>query len=324
MKQILVSSLKGLEDVCISEVKDILGVKARKVSDGGVVFKTNNLKKYLNKVRIIKRACYLIKKFEFKSKKDIVERIDKTKFEFKGSFRISCNRKGNHDFKSVEVERDIGRILVSKGNKADLSNPKNIIFVDIADNKCFVGYLIKDILHKRDYRFRRNNDSIDACLAASLVKIGDVEGKHFVVSPICKDGIIGIEFYLQGIKKVCCLDNSRNNIRNAKINAKLAKAKIEFHNNDLDWLITLFNEKSVDRVVTIVAGSLRKIDFIKKDFGELFNQAKYLLKKNGKIILVGRNLSMLDDVLNVYNFKIEKEKVVFVGKEKYEILVLKP
>jgi 23S rRNA G2445 N2-methylase RlmL len=323
MKEILVSSLKGIEDVCVSEIKDILGVKARKVYDKKIIFKTTNIKKYLSKARTVKRVCYFIKKFKFKSREDILEKTGKIKFDFKGSFMVKCNREGNHDFKSNEIEKGVGGIILKKGYNVDVKNPKNIVFVDIADNICFVSYLIKDNLCRRNYRFRRNNDSIDACIAASLVKLGKIEKKHIVVNPLCKDAIIGIEVYLQGVRKVCCLDGSKNNIRNSKINTRLAKAKIEFRDLDVDWLDTLFKDKSVDRVIAIISYSLRKKDVARRDFVELINQAEYILKKQGKIIVVGRNLSMLKSILSIYNLKIEKEKNVFVGKEKYEIWVLR-
>ena len=60
MKEIIISSLRGLEDACISEIKDILGVKGKKICDGRVVFKTSNIKKYLDKARTIKKACYFV------------------------------------------------------------------------------------------------------------------------------------------------------------------------------------------------------------------------------------------------------------------------
>lgn len=319
MEKILVNCLRGLEEECISEIKEILEVKGRKAADGRVLFRSDELKKYLRKARTVYRVCRFVKNFKFKKKEDILKEIKRVKFDFNGSFRVKCNREGKHDFKSVDVEKEAG-IIIGDGKKVDFKNPKNVIFVDLVDNGCFLGYLVKEKMQKRDYRFKRNNDSIDACLSASLRYFGNVGKKELVVNPLCKDCVIGIEMFLQGVKKIYCFDGYPNNIRNAKINIKLAKAKIELSNRNVGWMSTMFKERSVDKIIAIFPYSSRKEDILKKDFKELFNQAGTVLKKDGKIIIVGRRISVLKDIMK--DFKVEKTKEVFVGKEKYGMGVL--
>ncbi len=55
------------------------------------------------------------------------------------SFAIRCNRVGNHDFKSKDIERDIGAFVVDKtGCKVDLTKPDKTIYIDIRNKDAFV------------------------------------------------------------------------------------------------------------------------------------------------------------------------------------------
>ena len=79
-----------------------------------------------------------------------------------------------------------------------------------------------------------------ASLAAALIKIANPKPEESIFDPYCKDGVIVIEAALLGSKEIYAQDVVENNIRNAKINAKMAKVNIAWENpqKQVDYLIT--------------------------------------------------------------------------------------
>ena len=235
----LAIALPGIEDVCATEVK------GKVVAKGRVVF--SELKEGVRSVNtILKLAVHCkIKNLEDISKavKGITEACD-------GSFKVKCNRSGAHPFKSGDVERTVGEILFSKGWKVDLKNPEKIFYVDIFNDDCFMGFLIKEKLCRREYRVKRNNRSIDACLAFAVLQLLKYHPSEVLVDPFCKDAIFAIEAALAGGKKIIASDTLENNVRNALINVKMAKVAIEPKCQSNTELLNSFKKNEIDKVVT--------------------------------------------------------------------------
>lgn len=301
----LAYTINGIEDIAEKELHGKMTLPRR--------IKFSKLKKSYGSVnRIIK----IIKSFEFNSLEDILRIVKKSRFPIKETFKVECEREGDHNFRSIDIELNCGKIIRSKGYEVDLKKPSNIIFVDIYNNKCFIGILIKDRLCKRQYRIRINNKSINACLAHAMLKIADIKKGESMLDPFCKDGIIPIEAARMKIKKIFASDAVKNNIKNAIINSKLAKAKIKFENFDITWLDTKFRKDSVDKIVTNLF--ISRIDLEPdKLIREFFNQAKYIVKKN--IVLITNKPEIVKS--NFENsFAFKKERKIQIGEMYYSIL----
>lgn len=317
------ATLRGIEDVAIQEIKEIAKIKAKKITDGRIVFETKQLKK-LEKARTITKLYWLLNHFKFKTLEDIYKEAKKLKYEIKKSFVVRCCREGKHSFKSKDVEAKIGEIIFKKGNKVDLKKPETTIYVEIIDSNCFIGVLYKKDMQKRKYRLRHSAASINACLAAALIKIAQCKKNDKILDPFCKDGVIAIEAALQGIKNIYCFDESLNNIKNAKINAQLAKTKISFEKAGIDWLDTKFKKNLIDRIITnppFPAKHRNKAE-VEKTTKELMHQAKYVLKKSGILVLISQNPEMINK--HIKGFIIKREEKATLGNTIYNILALKP
>lgn len=313
--ELVVNTIPKFEDITIKEIKELFKVNSKKVAEGRVLFKT---KKDVDKLRSINTAYILLKKFKFKTKKDILDKIKLIDFSFiKKDFVVRCKRYGNHNFASQEIEKDIGAIIFKKGFKVNLKS-KEIIYIDIINNNCFIGLLIKDKLCRRDYMLRRSNQGINSCLAYNLIRLSDYKG-DILLDPFCKDSTILIEAYLYKKGKIYGFDNN-DNIRKSKINAKLAKAKIDFSNVEVDWLDTKFKKNSMDRVVTsLPLLTKRNKDEYDKLIKEFFHQLNYILKKKAVILFNDNNI--VDKYLKDYKFK-KKQIKLNIGDIKYRILIL--
>lgn len=127
--------------------------------------------------------------------------------------------------------------------------------------------------------------------------------------------------------KILCLDPSFQNVSAAKKNAKIAGVLdvLEFSRTDVEWLDIKFEQKSIDLVVTFPPqvsklGDMKKLT---KTYDWFFRQCASLLKKNGRIVLVSKQVSekLLTEYANKYQFSLQGKHVFFQGSEELFALV---
>ena len=302
-------TFKGLEYVTAKEVKG-------KVIDEKRILSSK-------KKKFIRSAFFsyeLLKEFEFKSVKDLIDNIKKVKVKIKGKFKVDCNKENNNQYTTQEIRARIGEIYHNKGFKVDLENPNTIIFLDINGNACYLGK--NQVYYKRNYKVRSSRDSINSIIGYSLLKIADYNKKEILVDPFCSDGVILIE---AGLMKGKRLYGFSEDIKNARINSKVAKVKIEFNNNTTDWLDTLFEKESVDKIVTKTpfVSKTKSEEIVSKIIKEFFYQASYILKKNGLIITLSPKTELLEKYSKEYKFKYKKETEIQVGDLNYKVYIFR-
>lgn len=304
----IASCLEGIEDICKKEVR------GKKIFKGKVEF--NKLKENIRSANTIYE---LITKFKFQNIDEFESKIKKINLNSKEVYKVQCNRKGTHNFNRVDIERLFTRILANKGFKLDLKKAKKIIYIDIIDNFCLIGFLIKDRISRREFRVKIHNHSINACLAFSLLKLIDYKKEDLFLDPLCKDCIIPIEAALMGGKKIHAMDPNKNNIRNSEINMKMAKVKINLSHNEINWLETLYKKNSVDKIASVVFISKRDKKAIDKAKDFLY-QIKSIVKDKAGII---SNKNIIKDLAKRY-FELKEERKINIGKMEYYILILTP
>lgn len=322
MKYIAVT-LEGIEDVAKDEIDSILGTKSKNILKQRVQFETDKINKLARKARSINTIYMVLKRFRFKSKKEILSEVSKLDFSFiKEDFAARCSRTGIHKFNSFDITLAIGKLIHKKGYDLNLKS-NTLVYVDIFNNDCLVGILIKDRLCKRDYRLRISNKSVNACLAFALLKISDCQKTDVLLDPFCKDGVIAIEAFLSGSKKVYASDELSNNVYKTKINSKLAKARIKINNYGIDWLDTKFKEKSIDKIITVPPILSKRSDkeAVEKSIKELFYQSKYVLKDTLTVITTKDWL--IRKYYKQYSFKLVSEREVKASNQQYNILIFK-
>jgi len=304
----IAATLEGLESITESEVK------GKTVSKGRVL--------YTKEKDVLKSALFsyhLIKEFEFKKEQDIYKQD--IKLNFKDSFRVDCNREGNHKFSSQDVRKSLGESIYKKGFKVNIKDPKNIVFVDIKDNKCFIG-LNPKFHTKRFYRIRNALGSINASIAYSMVFLAELKKTDKILDPFCTDGIILIEAGLLGCTNLYGL---AQDTKNASINAKLAKVKINLNKENLDWIDTKFEEGYITKIITKIISPSKKISksIAEEITKEFFYQAKYVLNKKGIMVILTQNKEIIEKFASEFEFKIIHTLEVKQGDLIYTILKLK-
>lgn len=304
----IAATLEGLEPITESEV------------NGKTIYKGRV--KFSKEKEIIKSALFsyqLIKDFKFKKEQDIYKQD--LKLSFKGSFRVDCNREGNHKFSSQDIRKSLGESIYKKGLKVNIKDPENIIFVDIKDNKCLIG-LNPKFHTKRFYRIRNALGSINASLAHALIFLAEIKKTDKVLDPFCTDGIILIEAGLIGCKNLYGL---AQDTKNASINAKLAKVNLNLNKESLDWIDTTFEEGFITKIITKIISPSKKVSkqIAEEITREFFYQSKYVLNKKGIMVILTQNKEIIEKFAPEFEFKIIKLLEVKQGDLIYYIFKLK-
>lgn len=332
--EVIISCLRGIEDICIKECKELTKGKAVKLCSGRVKLECRDPDKIQNNLRSGIRVFQLIGELDFKSLNDIAKAVASN--EFSGPIAVRCSRRGNNKFNSNDVEKAVGKELHSKGLSVDLKNPKTKIILDIIENKCYYGVLIAEDLNKREYRIKSTSQSINSTICYALVRLSGYKKGKTLLDPFSKDGTIAIEaaayaysLPLKFIKPVdakeqniFCSDPLLQNVNNSETNSKLAGVNkaIKFSRYDIEWLDTKFGKSEIDYIVTVLpyhAGDRQKD--AEKNYKDLFYQAEFILSKSGKMVL----LSQVDLKDFLSEFKIVSETEIMSGDIKYKVYICK-
>lgn len=258
----------GLEDASIKETNGKL------YSPGRISFE-----KIPENPLTVDTIYELLTSFEFKDLKGIIKKINETEIVLSGTYKCMCKRTGKQDFNSMILEHEIGRIIDKKNKGLEYSrdDPETIIYIDVLDNKLNLGILKERNLSKREYRFHLHNQTTPTLVASSTIKYLNIQKNESLLCIDCKDGVVPIEATLQNIE-IIAQDSNPNNIRNAEINAKLAKKEIEFQLKNVDQI-----EASPDYIITQIVFSKDKKGPHKK-INDIFQFAKKNMKNKMAII----------------------------------------
>lgn len=122
-------------------------------------------------------------------------------------------------------------------------------------------------------------------------------------------------------------DNSMKFVNYAKKNAKIAgiDKQINFSRVDVEWLDIKFKKNSVDKIVTDVPILSKYSDknAVEKVYKELFYQSDYVLKKEGVVIVIVRDLNTIIKFYEEHNFGVVDQRKVYSGKQELFIVKLK-
>src|SRR4030042_3777684 len=142
---------KGIEKITLMELDEIIKAKG-KAEDCAVLFECKDyyeLFSFCYKTQSIKRVLILFGSFEFKNQGDLItkayESLKKVKlaewFEKGKSFRVECERIGEHAFGSQTIEEALGEkiiLLVKKElgftPEVSMKTPDTRVYVFINNN----------------------------------------------------------------------------------------------------------------------------------------------------------------------------------------------
>jgi len=342
----------GIEEIAAKEIEELISAKCS-IKNGAVIFKAKKIEDLAllaYRAQSVNRVLYLIGKFDAdyeldKTIKNCNKLFEKFKPEkwvnIKASFKVVCERSGNHSYGSSEISSKIGEFVWEKyGLKVDLDNPLLIIYVGIIDTKGYLGIDISVLeLDKRQYKVFGTPHAIKATIAYSAIRLLENDDNISILDPFCGPGVIPIEAalflnkvsprkyqldlfafnklkpfknlknldFIKKIKansKIYAYDSEMPFVSAAKKNSKIAGVNkfIKFGRLDMEWLDTKFKKESMDAIVTVLPH--KNVD---KLSNELFYQAEFVLKKGGSVVVIVNDIDKLKSPAEKYNFKLVKK-----------------
>jgi len=119
-------------------------------------------------------------------------------------------------------------------------------------------------------------------------------------------------------------DKLLSSITAATKNAKIAGVEsiIDFRRVDLDWMDIKFEEDSINKIITFIPGSSKHDKNLVKDFKQIFYQAEYILKNDGKLVIMCLSKDLLIRSSSEY-FDVDHEVNVYSGAQVMHVLFFK-
>jgi len=219
-----------------------------------------------------------------------VKNLEKEIANFKkGELKITCVRKGAHNFRSIDLASKISHNYFKDFIKT-YKNHQIEVLAYIKDKKGYIGIdFTGRTLSKRDYKIFNNAGTLRGSIAYNLLLIAEAKREEVILDPFMGSGTIIIEaalafsnlspFYFTKEKFLFTKflekdwkswferqDNKRNNeginiygydsqlkmLKYTQKNSKIAdiNKQIKMTMCAIDWLDTKLEEKTIDKIIT--------------------------------------------------------------------------
>ena len=122
-----------------------------------------------------------------------VETLDVEAMETAGTFRVTTVRQGDHDFTSIDVQREAGAALEAHyGTTVDLEDYDTEVRVDVHDDTCLVSVQhTREALSRRQARLFQPRAALKPNVAYALLRLAHLNAApERVLDPFCGSGTI--------------------------------------------------------------------------------------------------------------------------------------
>ncbi|MBO3839894.1 MAG: THUMP domain-containing protein [Thermoproteota archaeon] len=317
----------GIEDIVKEEIKEKIGLCIIEENPLNVPGKTiiqlpESEKNIVSSLRSVDSIVEYLGSFEINKDRNALNKIcqEISNIEFPedfrnaSSFRVTCERKGEHDYTSMDVEKAIGKVLVDKYRlKVKLEDFEANVFVEIIDNSCFIGLLKEEYSRGRYFVFN-HPAAIKPSIAYAMVRLADVKPGMTVLDPMCGGGTILIEAALAlNNVKLYGFDISEYFLEGGVLNAEAMGLgdRIVFKRADCKKLSKLINFK-IDRIVTNPPYGIKPLP--KMDpcplYFKCLTEMKKVLTEDGKIVIITLKPDCVKNIAHKVGLKIEHERTV--------------
>lgn len=208
----LATTIPGLEEIAVKEISEITGESIRVDHRGLAKFQSSEDAIFLLNYRAksLHRIILLLLEANFSTLRDIYRKG--LEIDFFGLFRrgqkfaVRAERRGEHAFTSMEVERVLGQAVLDSFAKGqakpvvNLENPEIIVRAEVRNQSLWIGLDTtgEDSLHKRGYRPYEHAAPLKPTIAYCLVRLSGWKEDESFVDPMCGSGTICIEAALWG------------------------------------------------------------------------------------------------------------------------------
>ncbi len=203
MERLLLTSLVGLEGYVLGELEE-LGYRAKVIRKGRIEAR-GHVPLFNYVLRTVERVILLIDVEEdvqtLKEVLDVVASVDWDEYiPLDRSFAVRTERIGEHPFRSLDVEREAGGVIVDwflgrygRRPPVNLEDPWVTVRVDVDEDTVFVGLDTTGgkALHRRGWRVYHHPAALNTTLASALIR--ESSWKDVLLDPMAGGGTIPIE-----------------------------------------------------------------------------------------------------------------------------------
>lgn len=262
----------------------------------------------------------LICKFKFKTKKDLLNRVEKEKLQIKGTYMVRVNRTGNR-IKSKVLEKEIGALIHNSYNSVNFKDPDTKIVGFVINDSFILGKLIYE--KPKDYLLKRHSASMTTVVAYTVLKTIGLKPKDKLINLFCKDGVFTIESKLLE-NEVLGIDKEYN-VKSSIVNSKLAGVDPKiFKAIEIDWVDTRLDGGYYDKSISVLP-SISKVNrelYIKKIIEKYIDANIHLLKKDGLMCVVVSKPNLFKKLASK-KFKLISEHGFNKGEQSWSVLVFR-
>ncbi len=203
MKAVAITS-KGLENLAVREVKEILGKEA--LSRDCVIFFEGSEKEILQfayLAKSVKRVLILSgkttiavdKKELFHAIEVMMKDVDVLGFVHGKTFKVETERFGEHGFNSLDISSEISRLIVVKTKAViSLSAPQVLFYCFVYQHDLYFGLDVSGFnLSQRDYNIFHVPHSLNGAIAYFLFRLAELKDGEVLLNHYCGSGAIAIE-----------------------------------------------------------------------------------------------------------------------------------
>lgn len=253
--------------------------------------------------------------------------IELGELESAASFRVSSKRRGNHDFKSGDIERAAGGVLHRRyGTPVDLEEFAVEVRVDLIGTRLFAGVQITPgSLGQRILRSGTLRSALKPTVAAAMLRLaGAHRGRGRLLDPLCGSGTIPVEAQLiNPLLEVSASDWDADTVEIARQTVANHGLAIEVQTVDARSLKDVY-PLPFDYIVTDPPYGVRQAKHTSRSrlYGSLLSSFEEVLAESGKIALVVLKYQAFVAALERSRLRIVDERRVELGRITPRILVL--
>jgi 23S rRNA G2445 N2-methylase RlmL len=290
---------QDMEELAQQELKELIKVEA-KVVDSVLEFETEKISFVAQHMQSARRLLVAVDRVKDINKLNLA----KISTDF-ASYKIEVEHvKGQENRTSIQkgVAEKLGSLMkkIGKELKIELKEPACILLVYFNGSEYFVGVDVAGEIDARDFRVFPHSGSFKGDLAYFFVRKSGFKKDEKLLMGFVKDGSVAIEAALfadgkpvrslskdrvsksENSKSVFAFDEGRQNIVAARKNASIAGAVLEINKYELDDLDVKYEKEEFDRLIFHITSK------DESKLNEIYYQATYLLKREGTLLLIGR------------------------------------
>ena len=258
-----------------------------------------------------------------------VETLDVGPMETAGTFRVTTVRRGEHDFTSIDVQREAGAGLEAHyGTTVDLEEYDVEVRVDVHDDRCLVSVQhTKEALSRRQARLFQPRAALKPNVGYALLRLAhldaaassDAAPPDLVLDPFCGSGTILWEAGdLWPDAALVGNDWNEDTMAGARENAEAQDMtdRVTLHNRDVWYLAETMEGRQADLIVTNPPFGVRlasSMDF-RPFYRRVLEQFHEVLRPGGRVVMLVLRQTPFNKALDDTEiFDVRHVRVIEIG-----------